>query len=56
MSGTGTNSLFASGTNDTISAQGTNGTLFGGPGAATFQIASTATGKRVRRTGRTLGH
>ncbi len=45
--GIGTNVFIDLGSNDTISAQGNNDTIFGGPGKATIQIASTASGEMV---------
>ena len=45
--GTGTNVFFDLGSNDTISAQGNNDTIFGGPAKATIQIASAASGEMV---------
>ena len=45
--GTGTNLFFDLGSNDTISAQGNNDTIFGGPNSATIQIASAASGEMV---------
>ncbi len=45
--GTGTNVFIDLGSQDTISAQGKNDTIFGGPGKATIQIASVAGGEMV---------